>query len=581
MTELETQSNKKEKKQYDDIIQTTTSLCPECMKHIPAEIVVDPETNWVMMVKNCKDHGEFKDKLSINPEDYKWQQKFTDEIGSTVNTTTKPEYVSSGIKEVNKGCPYDCGLCTNHKSAPNICLIDITNRCNLTCPICFANASAKGYVVEPTFDQIVQIMEHFRSMKPVPAVLLQLSGGEPTIRDDLPEIIHKGKELGFTELMVTTNGVRFGKDPEFLRKCQKAGMNAIYLQFDATDAPEIWKKIRGVNLWPLKKRVIENARKAGFFGVVLVPTVAKGVNDNQVGNILDYARDNSDVVSGVIFQPVSLTGRISFEELMDIRYTTSDLKEAINKHTNGAIGQFYPIATTAKMTQLLAWFDEMPAFSMTSHQDCGFATIVIVNDKDEWEALEDYFDVTGLVKWSNKVWDMVQERKVPKPTGLLKGINLDDLGAIFSKIGEFVDEMTDLGYRQIIKAYYFAGAARYIKEPGKILTSKTYQGFARLVMSPNFNTAANFLHTRNLMISSMHFQDAYNFDLDRVCRCLVHYGVIDPDDPSKVVEIPFCAMNTLHRPIIERKLAIEGKTAKKPEVIQAEIEELLEKYKEQ
>ena len=302
------------------------------------------------------------------------------------------------IKEINKGCPYDCGLCSNHQSAPNICLIDITNRCNLTCPICFANASAKGYIVEPTFDQIVQIMKHFRSMKPIPAVLLQLSGGEPTIRDDLPDIIRKGKELGFTELMVTTNGVRFGKDPEFLKKCQEAGMNCIYLQFDATDAPEVWKKIRGVNLWPLKKRVIENARKAGFFGIVLVPTVAKGVNDNQVGNILDYARDNSDVVSGIIFQPVSLTGRISFEELMDIRYTTSDLKVAINKHTNGAIGQFYPIATTAKMTQLLAWFDEMPAFSMTSHQDCGFATIVIVNDKDEWEALEDYFDVTGLVK---------------------------------------------------------------------------------------------------------------------------------------------------------------------------------------
>ena len=94
MTELESQSTKKEKKQYDDIIQTTISLCPECMKHIPADIVVDPETNWVMMVKNCKDHGEFKDKLSINPEDYKWQQKYTDEIGSTINTTTKPESVS-------------------------------------------------------------------------------------------------------------------------------------------------------------------------------------------------------------------------------------------------------------------------------------------------------------------------------------------------------------------------------------------------------------------------------------------------------------------------------------------------------
>ncbi|MHA2397860.1 MAG: radical SAM protein [Promethearchaeota archaeon] len=570
-----TQTNTKTAQDKVEIIRTTTSICPECMEHVLAEVFVDPETNWVMMRKTCKEHGEFKDKLSISPKEYKWQQTFTNDLGSTVDNTTKPESTSSGIKEINKGCPYDCGLCENHQSAPNICLIDVTNRCNLTCPICFANASAKGYVVEPTFDQIVQIMQHFRSMKPIPAVLLQLSGGEPTVRDDLPEIIRKGKELGFTELMVTTNGIRFAKDTEFLRKCKDAGMNAIYLQFDATDAPEVWKKIRGVNLWPLKKKVFENARKVGFFGIVLVPVIAKGVNDNQVGNILDFAKDNSDVVSGVIFQPVSLTGRISFEELMDIRYTTSDLKKAINEHTGGAIGEFYPIATTAKMTQLLAWFDEMPAFSMTSHQDCGFCSIVVVNDKDEWEAIENYFNVEGLIGWSNKVWDMVQAREVPKPTGLLKGVNLEDLGKIFSKIGEFVDDMTDLGYRQIIKAYYFAGAARYIKSPEKILTSKTYQGFARLVMNPNFNSAASFLHSKNLLISSMHFQDSYNFDLERMCRCLVHYGVIDPDDSTKVREIPFCAMNTLHRPIIERQLAIAGKTAKKPEVIQAEIEELL------
>jgi len=563
-----------------EIIRTTTSICPECMQQIPAEVIVDPNTNWVMMQKTCKDHGEFKDKLSINPEDYKWQQKFTDEIGSTMNNSTQPEYVSSGIKNTNKGCPYDCGLCTGHKSAPNICLIDITNRCNLTCPICFANASAKGYIVEPTFDELVKIMEHFRSMEPIPAVLLQLSGGEPTVRDDLPEIIRKGHELGFTEVMVTTNGVRFGKSPEFFKKCMDAGMDAVYLQFDATDAPEIWKKIRGVNLWPLKKRVIENARKIGFYGVMLVPTVAKGVNDNQVGPILDYARDNCDVVSGIIFQPVSLTGRISFEELMDIRYTTSDLKEAINLHTNNAVTKFYPIATTAKMTKLLAWFDDMPPFSMTSHADCGFATICVVNDKNEWEPIENFFDAEGLIKWSNQVWDMVEKQEVPKPTGLLKGVNLENFGQIIAKIGSFVDDMTSLGYRQAIKAYYFAGAARYIKHPEKILTSKTYQAFARLVMAPNLKSAGDFLHDRNLMVSSMHFQDSYNFDLNRVCRCLVHYGVIDPEDSTKVREIPFCAMNTLHRPIIERQLAIKGQTAKKPEVIQAEIEELLESVKD-
>ena len=155
----------------EEIIRKTTSICPECLQPIPAELFVDPKTNWVMMRKTCKDHGEFKDKISIDPEDYKWGSAYSEKMGFKTNISTKPEYTKSGIKPIKRGCPYDCGICANHKTAPCICLIDVTNRCNLTCPICFANASAKGYVVEPTFDEIVQIMEHFRSMKPHPEFL--------------------------------------------------------------------------------------------------------------------------------------------------------------------------------------------------------------------------------------------------------------------------------------------------------------------------------------------------------------------------------------------------------------------------
>ncbi len=525
----------------EDIIRKTTSVCPECLQTIPADIYVDPETNWVMIRKNCEDHGDFRDKISIDPEEYKWSQVFTDEIGSTTGHSTKPECVSSGIKQTINGCPYDCGLCENHKSAPCICLIDITNRCNLSCPICFANASAKGYVVNPTFDEIVQIMEHFRSMEPIPAAMLQLAGGEPTIRNDLPEIIRKGKELGFIEIMLSTNGVRMGKSVEYCRELKEAGVDAVYLQFDATDEPEVWKKIRGVNLWPLKKKVIENCRKVGQYGIMLVPTVAKGVNDHCIGPIMDYAKENADVISGVVFQPVSLTGRINYEELMDLRYTTSDLKVAINKHTNNAIKRFYPIATAAKFTRLLAWFDDIPQWSTTSHKDCGFATVLIVNKKDEWEPIENYFDVEGLMRWANKVYDMVCEKEVPKLTGLLKGINLSDYGGIASTIGNFIDDMTSLGYRQMMKAYFLAGAVRYVRNPAKIFTSNLFQSFLRLIMTPNLASAGKFLHTKNLLVSAMHFQDAYNFDLDRVQQCLVHYGLIDPNDPKKVIEVPFCA----------------------------------------
>lgn len=564
----------------EEIIRRTTSLCPECLTQIPAEVYVDPETNWVMMRKECKDHGEFKDKISIDPEEYKWAQEFTEKVGSTVNNSTKPVSVSSGIKPQKNGCPYDCGICENHQSAPCICLIDVTNRCNLACPICFANASAAGYVVEPSYDEIVQIMKHFRSMKPNPAVLLQFAGGEPTLRDDLPDLIRKGKELGFIETMVSTNGVRLAKSLDYFQECMDAGLDAVYLQFDAVDSPEIYKKIRGVNLWPIKKRVVENCRKVGMDGLMLVPTVAKGVNDNQVGPILDFAKENADVVAGIVYQPVSLCGRISFEELMDLRYTTSDLKKAINEHTGGAINRFYPIATTGKLTKLLAWFDDQPAFSMLSHKDCGFATIVVLNDKGEWEPIETYFDAEGLIRWANKVYDMVQNKEVPKPTSLLKGVNLEEWGGVANTIGNFIDDMVNLGYRQMMKAYFFAGLMRYVKSPQKVFSSKTYQSFARLVFTPNLSSAGSFLANRNFMVSAMHFQDAYNFDLQRVCQCLVHYGVIDPENPNKVLEIPFCAMNTVHRQSIEEALALKDEEAEKPEVIQGRIESYLDSLKD-
>lgn len=493
----------------EKIIRKTTSICPECLQPIPAEIYVDPEMNWVMMRKDCKEHGHFKDKLSIDPEDYIQNETYTDEIGSTMENSTKPTCVSSGIKKTLKGCPYDCGICENHESAPCICLIDVTNRCNLACPICFANASAKGYVVEPTFDEIVQIMEHFRSMKPFPAPLLQLAGGEPTVRDDLPEIIKKGHELGFVEIMVTTNGVRMGKSEEYCRKIKEAGADSIYLQFDATDDAEAWKKVRGVNLWPLKKRAIENFRKVGQEGVMLVPVIAKGINDHEIGNILDFAKENTDVVAGVVFQPVSLCGRINYEELMELRYTTSDLKVAINQSTNNAITKFYPIAMTGKLTKLLAWFDDVDSFGMLSHKDCGFATICVVNENNEWEPIENFFDAEGLIRWANKCYDMVVNKEVPKPTSLLGNIDLSEYGGVVKRVADFIDDMTSLGYRQMMKAYFFSGAMKYIKNPQKILTSKTYQSFAKLVMAPNLATAGNFLQSKNLMISAMHFQDAY------------------------------------------------------------------------
>jgi uncharacterized radical SAM superfamily Fe-S cluster-containing enzyme len=559
-----------------ETIRRTTSLCPECLKNIRAEIVWDKDENKVYMVKSCSEHGDFKDRISSDPQDYLWQQTYTSSLGSDEGSSTKPEKSF----ENTKGCPYNCGLCDKHKSAPCIALIDLTNRCNLRCPVCFANSAVAGYVYEPTFEEIVQIMEHFRNIKPIPPIMLQLSGGEPTLRDDLFDIIRKGKELGFINVMLTSNGIKMAKSVEYCRQLVEAGIDSFYFSFDGIE-PETWKKMRGVDLSKVKMQVLKNCREAGFaeahIGVVLVPTIVNGVNDHEIGNIINTARDFSDIVMGIVFQPVSLTGRISIEDLNKMRYTTSDLKEAINQHTEGLISKFYPLSLTAKMTRLIAWMEDEPTFSMTSHQDCGFATIGVLDDENNWQPIEDFFEVDGLLNFVNRTFDMVQKREIPKISTLVEGIKSPP--KILKSVLNFTDVLTDYAYRQIMKTYFMIGASRYFK--GNITqimkNQRTFFNFLKIMWQPNLDSVADFFLSRNIMISSMHFQDAYNFDLERVQRCLVHYGVINPENPSQVLEIPFCAMNTLHRPHIEEALA-KTKETKTIDQLDQEVTELVKQF---
>ncbi len=576
----------------EKVYRRTNSLCPECLERIPAEVYLDEEKNWVMMRKSCSKHGEFKDKISIYPEEYEQTHQIAD---IQLSTSTKP--TSATTNPINKGCPFDCGLCENHKSAPCICLIDVTNRCNLRCPVCFANAGATGFVVEPSFDDITHIMEHFRSIKPVPPVLLQLSGGEPTLRTDLPDIIRKGRELGFSDIMLTTNGVKMAKSKEYCKELLDAGLDAVYLSFAGTD-PEVYKKIYGVDITKVKRQAIENMRATGYKGVVIVPTIVKGVNDKEIANIMEICKEYRDICLGVLYQPVSICGRIAFEDLMEMRYTSSDLKEALNKYTatpknpKGAMPFFYPLSLLSHFTRMITWCDDMPQTSFTSDADCGFATIMIIEKDGTWHGIEEWIDVDGFIKWSNHCWDLVEKKqlptKVPKVTEFVqkflgsddhpnKGLaSLPEVRQTLKWVGKTVDGATDFAFKKAMKTYFLGGLARYVKKPDLDFARKLFQ----VAGSPTIDTAWGFFANSNRvdgrcakLISSMHFQDAYDFDTERVSHCLVHYGVMDPYDPKHqhVLEIPFCAMNTLHRERIEKASARKDLKDKTNEQINTEI----------
>ncbi len=323
-------------------IKNTKSICPECLQVLDASIFEDG--GKVFIKKQCPEHGPYQELYWGDYEQYVRAEKLRYDGEGIENPRTKTV----------KGCPNDCGICPEHKSHTALAIIDITNRCNLKCPVCFANAAAAGYVYEPTKEQVTGMLENLRATKPVPATALQFSGGEPTIRKDLPDLIRKAKELGFRHVEINTNGVQISKSVEYAKELKAAGVSTFYLQFDGL-TPEVYKYIRGVDLLETKMKAIQNLREAGIHSVVLVVTLIKGVNDSQLGDIINFAVKNFDVVRCINVQPVSLCGRLPPEEREKMRITIPDFMHLVEQQTNGAVkvSDFYPVPTVVPVSKMV------------------------------------------------------------------------------------------------------------------------------------------------------------------------------------------------------------------------------------
>jgi uncharacterized radical SAM superfamily Fe-S cluster-containing enzyme len=488
----------------EKLLKKTKSLCPECMKVVEAEVV--EKDGKALIRKKCSKHGSFEDVYWSDAQMYKRTQKFA-RVGKGIeNPRTKEE----------KGCPFDCGICPNHKSHTILGIIDVTNRCNMRCPICFANAAAAGYVYEPTFEQIVEMIHNLRANTPVPAPGLQLSGGEPTLRDDLPDIIRAAKKAGFPHVEVNSNGLRLAQDLNFVKKLVDAGVSTIYLQFDGV-TPEPYKITRGQDILEYKLKAIENCRKAGITSIVLVVTLVKGVNDHQLGDIIKFAIKNIDVIKCVNVQPVSFAGRISQKDREKWRITIPDFLKAVEKQTGGQIAasDFYPVPCVVPVSNFVEAYKGKSYVEFTTHEHCGAATYVLDDGK--------IIPITRFV-------------------------NVEKL---FKLLDKYTEDLKRGGFGAKTKVI-----AKALKDvPSTIDMRKAPKGFNLLKIILNVLRTGDYsyiaeFHERALMIGCMHFMDAYNFDLERVERCGIHYAV--PDGRL----IPFCTMNSIHRPMVEKKLGV-------------------------
>ena len=189
--------------------KTTESLCPECTKVITAEIIED--NGKVVMQKTCPEHGSFRDIIFSDVDLYLKMEEwnFGDNLG-----------LSNPQVEGAKACPDDCGLCGMHTSHTALANVDLTNRCNLTCPVCFANANVAGYLYEPNIDQVRVMLETLRNERPVDGRVVQFSGGEPTIHPQFFEILSMARDMGFTHIQAATNGIELA-NLEYSRRRRK------------------------------------------------------------------------------------------------------------------------------------------------------------------------------------------------------------------------------------------------------------------------------------------------------------------------------------------------------------------------
>jgi uncharacterized radical SAM superfamily Fe-S cluster-containing enzyme len=352
------------------------------------------------------------------------------------------------------------------------------------------------------------MLENLRATKPVPATALQFSGGEPTIRNDLFDLIRKAKEIGFRHVEVNTNGVRIAQDVEYAKQLKAAGVSTVYLQFDGL-TPDVYKFIRGINLLETKMKALQHLREAGFNSVVLVVTLVKGVNDAQLGDIIDFAVKNFDVIRCINVQPVSLCGRLPQQQREGMRITIPDFMRLVEEQTNGKIkmSDFYPVPTVVPVSKAVGAMQDKRYVEFTAHPHCGMATYLFVED-GKITPITRYVNVDKFSAAVKKAYEkaLKQEKKISKR----------------SLIGPALRN-TKLGFMR-----------KYI---WSVLTEGSYQ-------------ALGDLQRHAILLSSMHFMDPYNFDLERVQRCVIHYAVPD----GRI--IPFCTMNSIHRADIEKKLGM-------------------------
>src|SRR6516162_4639534 len=512
--------------------RTTDSLCPKCVPeirqqiidgHLPHEVLMNEKVGEIkaqiiardgkiLMVKDCPIHGHFEDVMSIDPA----MMKHLEDV-----------FPGRDIRAHNDEKLHHHGSSTVLHGRGSVLTIDLTNRCNMMCDPCFMDANQVGFVHELTWEEIKTMLDNAISIKPRRQMSVQFSGGEPTLSPYFLDAVRYSRKVGYNSVQAATNGIEFAKSPEFCRQAAEAGLRYAYLQFDGIGNAANSHRAVG-NLFDVKLRAIENLHSNGV-DIVPVTTIINGINNEQVGRIIQFALDNPKKISFLSFQPVSFTGRdeeITDERRFAQRYTLSHMAHDIKNQCGFGVPErdWFPISF---MSTFSDWADlvhgptaEWGQLSCGCHPNCGIGMAMMI-DKETKEAAP----VTAFLNGDHIAQDVARINDAGR------GRFLSVLGMALALAKNYDPFKAPKHFKlmDLLNKFFntFAATKKADKKYGDVSGDRTIEDIKR-----RRTDRWNFL-----FIAGMWFQDLYNYDFRRTEQCIIPYA-------TQEGEISFCAYNT-------------------------------------
>ncbi len=511
--------------------RTTDSLCPKCVPEIrqqildgklPFEVLMNEKVGEIkatiieregkiMMVKQCPKHGLFEDVMSIDPE-------FSHHLEEV--------FPGRDIRAHNDEKLHHHGSSTVKYGRGSVLTIDLTNRCDMMCDPCFMDANQVGFVHELSWEDIKLMLDNAITIKPRRQMSVQFSGGEPTLSPYFLDAVRYARKVGYNSVQAATNGIEFAKSFEFAQQAAEAGMRYAYLQFDGIgNAANAHRKVG--NLFDVKLKAIDNLHRAGV-EIVPVVTIVNGINNEQVGRIIQFALDNPKKIGFLSFQPVSFTGRdeaITDERRVAQRYTLSHLAHDVKSQTG--LGEpsrdWFPISFMGTFSD---WADLMHVndanndwgqLSCGCHPNCGTGMAVMI-DKETKEAVP----VTAFLHGDQLAKDIAKVNDAARG----KFLTIVGMALCLMKNYDPFQAPTHFKLMDLLRKFdknFNATGRNY----GKVGPERTMEDVMK-----RRQDRWNFL-----FIAGMWFQDLFNYDFRRTEQCIIPYA-------TQEGEISFCAYNT-------------------------------------